>query len=1000
MGLSIKDLVIKESAKKTEMINEAVKLSRVLPNGGTVEDVLVDVYKENGEEIWSTKGIQHILDKYGMVGRTVKDLFYDLRKDGYIESAGVGKSKFTDLGIQKLDLKNRADKNDAPSDLSPIEQVIVDIKDDKVDIETTATTVKDLGKGAVTKLKIPTAKAGDKLEKFLETVSLHMMGNQKGKLLLTGDPGTGKSKTVETVMSLLKMQVITIEAPHTSEESVISIPYLVRRGTDVEVGVDQYKGGKDEMSYEVVNAESALITKLKRTLPIKDTEYNMFLNNNKLLKPLAEKYAPIVDELTKTYKTVLFLDEFYRTGSLRIQNLFRTILNGRIGTTPIPDDVYIIFASNMDNSDGSLDDIPLNHQFNKVNFDKPSKDDFMRYIADKFTDTDVNTGGEDDNKVENPISDLVYNKFVDTISNDDIGVKDSKGIRISPRRWEEIIKYINANIPPKNKAEAIELLTFLRDNMKDYESGDVSELYPKYKKMLAELIKESANIDISSTNPLPADAWRGSLDSQIRTKMKLGSQRKYVPIVSGAPGIGKTTVVDGICKKYGLKKIEIDCSTLNSDDVIGLTVPEGNGKELTTQFSLPPLYTKIMNEYDPKYEVKGSKYTHILFLDEISRVTNKVFNSIRSLMLDKKVGEFKIPDNIMIICAMNPTDKGTIVLSDHMKDVVDVIDSEPNYGETKAFFMTNKPALQANEVMGFDIFGIVLSIHDQIVELFESKEDVDGNPIKEPARRKFFWTDGLSTVYVSPREYDDMINGGLMNAINLITKFPTYLYDKNKSYTKEDIERFVNAFADAIQDNYEKVVGFIAVDKGQLPQDSMDKFVIGISSIIEKNKSYITQGMSELKSDALQTFKSIFEGANYDLKQILDYDGIGPLLESILDSADTDSVIADMSDILDYIKVTNTLLGQVKSIVDIWRIMKTVNWDNYNNDITSSMSDIFMIRGLEPLLEMLKTSEFDSETNTYVNPEVNEIANLSGDYDDDLMILGERAITNRYNMFF
>lgn len=709
-------------------------------------------------------------------------------------------------------------------------------------------------------------------------------------------------------------------------------------------------------------------------------------------------YDVSVDNETSTY--MLGGIKHHNTGSLRIQNLFRTILNGKIGTTPIPDDVYIIFASNMDNSDGSLDDIPLNHQFNKVNFDKPSKDDFMRYIADKFTDTDVNTGEADDNIVDNPISDLVYNKFVSTLENEDIGVKDGNGLRISPRRWEEIIKYINANIPPNSKLEAIELLTFLRDNFKDYESGNVSELYPKYKKMLAEIIKETSKFDISNDVPLSADSWRGSLDSQIRTKMRLGGQRKYVPIVSGAPGIGKTTVVDGICKKYQLKKIEIDCSTLNSDDVIGLTVPEGKGKELTTEFSLPPLYTKIMNEYDPAYEVKGSKYTHILFLDEISRVTTKVFNSIRSLMLDKKVGEFKIPENIMIICAMNPTDKGTIVLSDHMKDVVDVIDSEPNYGETKAFFTSNKPATQANEVMGFDIFSIVMSMHDQIVDLFESKEDTEGNPIKEPARRKFFWTDGLATVYVSPREYDDMINGGLTNAINLITKFPTYLYDKNKGYAKEDIERFVNAFADAIQDNYEKVVGFIAVDKGQLPQDSMDKFTIGINSIIEKNKQYITQGMSTMKSEAVQTFKSIFEGVNYDLPQLLEYDGLGPLLENILDNADTDSVIADIADIIDYIKVSKTLLEQTKDIVDIWRIMRTVNWDNYNNDITSSISDIFMIRGLEPLLDFLKTSEYDSDANRYTNPDVDAIANLTGAYDDDLMILGERANSNRYNMFY
>lgn len=986
--MGIRDFM-NESGKHA--LNEAVNLTRKLTSGGTIKDFLKELFDEFGQEAWVAKEVQHIADKYGMNARNVSDLVRKLKADNLLDVNGT-KTFITDELLKELGVSKDA--------TSP-NKIEVPVVDDKP-ANTDTTTVKELSIGQLKKLKIPTSKTGDKFETFLQTVTLHMMGDAKGRLLLTGDPGTGKSRTVETMMSLLRMQVITIEAPHTSEESIISIPYLVRRGNDVETGVDQYKGGKDEMSYDVVNAESSLITKLKRTLPIKDTEYNQFLNTNRLLKPYAEEYKEVIEEVSKTYKTVLFLDEFYRTGSMRIQNLFRTILNGRIGTTPIPSDVYIIFASNMDNSDGSLDDIPLNHQFNKVNFDKPSKEDFLRYIADKFTDVDVNTGDTDEeNTVENPISELVYNKFVESLTNEDIGVKDSNGIRISPRRWEEVIKYINANIPPKNKSEAIELLTFLRDNMRDYESGNISELYPKYRTMLEELVKESSGIDISSANPLPADSWRGNLDSQIRTKMKLGSQRKYVPIVSGAPGIGKTTVVQSICEKYKLKKIEIDCSTLNSDDVIGLTVPDGKGADLTTKFSLPPLYTKIMNEYDASYEVKDSKYTHILFLDEISRVSNKVFNSIRSLILDKKVGEYKIPENVMIICAMNPFDKGAIILSDHMKDVVDVLDSEANYAETRTFFTNSKPAREVNELIGFDIYGIMMSIHDQIVELFESKEDVEGNAIKEPSRRKFYWTDGLVTFYVSPREYDDMINGGILNAINFITKFPGYKFDKNKPYQAEDIEKFVNAICDKIKDNYEKVLGFITVDKAQLPSDSFDKIVIGIDSVVEKNRDYFIKSFSTVKSEALQTFKSIFEGANYDLQQLVDYDGIGPLLENVLDSSDTDTVIADMSDILDYIKSHNTLAGQLDEICKIWKIMKTVNWDNYNNDITSSISDIYFVRGFEPMVRLLADCTDYKEINgeiVYDDPELQELA--YGDEDSDLEIITQRAIGNRYNMFF
>lgn len=59
MGVSIKDF-IRNGSKTADLVNEAVKLSRVLPNGGTVEDVLVDIYKQDGEEVWTVKGIQSI----------------------------------------------------------------------------------------------------------------------------------------------------------------------------------------------------------------------------------------------------------------------------------------------------------------------------------------------------------------------------------------------------------------------------------------------------------------------------------------------------------------------------------------------------------------------------------------------------------------------------------------------------------------------------------------------------------------------------------------------------------------------------------------------------------------------------------------------------------------------------------------------------------------------------------------------------------------------------
>ena len=473
------------------------------------------------------------------------------------------------------------------------------------------------------KYKIPQGSGKSKLKNIAEEIVLHLLGNEKGNLLLTGEPGTGKTRTIETIASLLKLQCVTIEAPHISEENIINIPYLIRRGNneDSDSMSVRVKGDND---FEVINAESSLITQLKEIAkkPIKDAEYNAFLNSNKILKPIQEELDYAIQEVNKKYKVLLFIDELYRTGSARIKNLLRTILNGRLGNTPIPNYVAIIFASNMNNEDGSLDEIPLNHQFSEIDFNKPSKEDFLRYIADKFTNIDPNTGEPDSGKIsEINIKPEVYNAFADNLTDQDLGSVDKSteaGIRVSPRRWEEIIKYVNANLPVENEQQARDLLSFLKNNMSDYTTNETSIIYDKYKKVLINLINKTSGMQIKDLEPNSKKEWRKSLANELDSKLRLGNERKYIPVVSGLPGIGKTKMIHDLTKERKMNLITIDASTLNADDCIGLSVPQSQGGTLVTKFSDPPLYTKIMTDYE-KVEDSKQKYTNILFIDEISR---------------------------------------------------------------------------------------------------------------------------------------------------------------------------------------------------------------------------------------------------------------------------------------------------------------------------------------------------------------------------------------------
>jgi len=881
----------------------------------------------------------------------------------------------------------------------------------------TTTKVRELSKGVAKKLKIPKGKSSDKLQKFTETVILHMLGQEAGKLLLTGDPGTGKSRTVETVISLLRMQCITIEAPHVSEEAIINIPYLVRRGNDIENNTDTYKS-TGENTFEVVNAESNLVTRLKRTRPIKDNEYNQFLKTHKMLIPLYEKYKNVIEKLP--YQNVLFIDEYYRTGSKRIQNLFRTILNGNIGDTPIPANTYVIFASNMNNDDGSLDPISLNQQFSKINFDAPSKNDFLRYMADKFTNVDVNTGLEDtsndsndsstsstdnsdildnsktieENKKENILKPEVYNAFADALTDKDLGSKDMNTeaeIRVSPRRWEEIIKYVNANIPVQNETEARNLLTFLKDNMTDYETQETSHLYDKYSKVIKKLIKETSGIDADNLPVNTKKEWRHTLDNELETKMKLGDDRKYVPIISGAPGIGKTSIIDKIAKDKNLNLITIDASTLNSDDVIGLSTPDDNNGHITTKFSKPPLYNKIMSQYDSDREpVNGSKYTNLLFIDEISRTTSKVFNGIRSLMLDKKVGSEELPKDMMIVCAMNPKDTGAVALSDHLKDVVDVITAEADFNDFIKYMKGKKSLLDMNEKIGFNLSDIIIDMHQQITSLFESETDTEDEELDDFNSRKYYWgADNINIFYVSPREMDDMISGSVTNSVNGLVLFESF--DKNNRYNQDDLHKFTNYIIDKTSEKYKEILDFVANDKGNIDPDSFSKLILGVEGKLEETAPKIFNEFNTIKSLATVTIKSIFENVDYNIDTLLNEPTIKPTLENILDSADVDDVKLDFMAVIDDMIKKNTPIELIENLIKMWKLLEMVDWTKFNSEITSNLSVIFVKRGYQPTLNKI-VDENNDET-------FKKLDEIMEKYPEEVEYITSRASSNIYNMF-
>ena len=111
----------------------------------------------------------------------------------------------------------------------------------------------------------------------------------------------------------------------------------------------------------------------------------------------------------------------------------------------------------------------------------------------------------------------------------------------------------------------------------------------------------------------------------------------------GAPGIGKSSIVEQFAEDIGLPCISLLGSQLAPEDIIG--IPRINGE--TSEF-LPP---KMIARKEP----------YVLFLDELNACTQEVQKAFYSLIYERRIGEYHLPDGSVVIGAGNRSQDGAIV---------------------------------------------------------------------------------------------------------------------------------------------------------------------------------------------------------------------------------------------------------------------------------------------------------------------------------------------------
>ncbi len=122
---------------------------------------------------------------------------------------------------------------------------------------------------------------------------------------------------------------------------------------------------------------------------------------------------------------------------------------------------------------------------------------------------------------------------------------------------------------------------------------------------------------------------------------------KLPTFIWGSPGIGKSSIVKQIAQEKNLEFIDLRLSLLDPTDLKGIPFFDSNSNEA--------LWAQ------PNFLPKEKQSYGILFLDEINTAPPSVQAAAYQLVLDRKVGDYELPQNWAIVAAGNSeSDRGVV----------------------------------------------------------------------------------------------------------------------------------------------------------------------------------------------------------------------------------------------------------------------------------------------------------------------------------------------------
>lgn len=157
------------------------------------------------------------------------------------------------------------------------------------------------------------------------------------------------------------------------------------------------------------------------------------------------------------------------------------------------------------------------------------------------------------------------------------------------------------------------------------------------------------------------------------------TNKRLVAMVESSPGNGKSAIVASIAKDYRLKLIDHRLSTSVPEDLNGLPRFTEEGNATFAPFDMFPTEDTPLPIDENGVQMEG----WLLFLDEFNSASKAVQAAAYKLVLDKMIGQKRLHERVVIVCAGNLMTDRAIVnsMSTAMQSRLVWLKMEPDHDE-------------------------------------------------------------------------------------------------------------------------------------------------------------------------------------------------------------------------------------------------------------------------------------------------------------------------------